>query len=528
MNRFAFGVLLTLAATVPLFTGMVSCGDDNPVNGDDTGDTVRPRVIATVPTEGDSTVSVNTVISATFSEDMDPGSMTAGVIVLDPSTDGTTGYSARTVTFTPSAALDTNVTYTATVVTSARDTAGNSLAAPYTWQFSTYRDSIPPTVISTHPADGDSATVNTTLSVLFSEPMDISTLTLGSLVLDPPAAGIVTPGGDTQMVFTPDAPLDTFQLYTATVTTAVRDSAGNSLAADYTWQFRTVRDWIPPAANLLTPGDNAVFDDSLIITIDAVDNDSVAKVEFHIDGVHVPGADDTSPPYAYTWRPAGLTMASEHAVFAVVYDAAGNSTATDTVTVHYLWRLLVEDFNEAIPRNLSRIYARSSRTQLQFRVETYNGWGDYTSPTEGIDVAIFLDIDQDSSSGQTYADNGTRRIGDIGTEYRIVVGNHGDVLDYFNGSSWVPQGTVDGLVITDNSNFFEVAIDHARIGDPAAIDLIAANVILSTFQWDWAPDVDLGHVTLEIDRSFTGSPPMPLAFPEPLAPSTASRHCPFD
>jgi len=396
MNRFAFGVLLTLAATVPFFTGVVSCGDDNPVNGDHTGDTVRPRVVATVPTEGDSTVSVNTVISATFSEDMDPGSMTSGVIVLDPPTNGTTGYSAGTVTFTPTAALDTNLTYTATVTTSARDTAGNTLAAPYAWQFSTYRDTIPPTVISTLPADGDSTTVNTTLSVVFSEQMDISTLVLNSLLIEPGVAGSLILSGDTQMVFMPDAPLDTFQLYTATVTTAVRDSAGNCLAEDYTWQFRTVRDWIPPTANLLTPGDQAVFGDSLMIEIEATDNDGVARVEFYIDGAHVPGADDASPPYEYTWRPTGLTMASEHAVFAVAYDAAGNSTATDTVTVHYLWRLLVEDFNEAIPRNLSRIYARSSRTQLQFRVETYNGWGDYTDSATGIDVAIFLDMDQDT------------------------------------------------------------------------------------------------------------------------------------
>jgi len=61
-----------------------------------------------------------------------------------------------------------------------------------------------------------------------------------------------------------------------------------------------------------------------------------------------------------------------------------------------------------------------------------------------------------------------------------------------------------------------------------AADLIVANFLLSTFQWDWAPNVDLGHVTLEIDRSFSGSPPMPVSSPAPLSSGTKSRPCPFD
>ncbi len=39
--------------------------------------------------------------------------------------------------------------------------------------------------------------------------------------------------------FTPDAALADNTVYTATVTTAVTDLAGNHLAADYTWSFTT-------------------------------------------------------------------------------------------------------------------------------------------------------------------------------------------------------------------------------------------------------------------------------------------------
>jgi hypothetical protein len=267
--------------------------------------------------------------------------------------------------------------------------------------------------------------------------------------------------------------------------------------------------------------------------VDVVDNDRMNHVEFYIDNILVPSASDSASPYEYVWRPSGLVLGSEHTVHAVAYDASGNFSSSDTVTVHYLWRLLgLDDDNEPnVPRNLKRIYYRTSRTKLSFRVETYYGWGDYKSPTEGIDVAIFLDVDQNSATGQTRADGGTRPIGDIGAEYRIVVGNHGDSLGRWTGSLWTGNGLVENLIISNNSNFFEVSVALARIVEPEFIDLIVANVVMNTggqLVWDWAPDVNLGHVTATVDHSYSGSPPSGQAGENRSNQAASALASPFD
>ena len=494
---------------IALLTGALSCGGDKP--DDNPVDKTRPTVISTSPVDGDSTVSVDAVISVTFSEPMDAGVMLSGVLTLDPPAGGVTGYSNRVLTFTPSTALDTNVTYAATVSTAVSDTAGNPLAAPYVWSFSTYRDTIPPTVMSTVPAPDDSATVNTVITINFSERMDVSTLNSGTILFDPAVVGSLSIQNNRQVIITPNQPLDTFTTYTATVTTAARDSAGNYLAADHVWQFRTVPDWIPPVALLVRPLDQAVFQDSVRLQVAASDDDRMSHVEFFADGILIPGSSSSAgPDYEYTWRPTGLVLGSEHSLYAVAYDEAGNQACTDTVTVHYLWWLLVEDNNEAIPRNLARLYCRTTQTRVSFRVETWNGWGEYKDTAVGIDVAIFLDTDQDSTTGDRrtgFAGNETEVIGDIGADYKIVVVTHGDSLSRWTGSAWAHGSAVDELIISNNSNFFEVSVALARIVEPQFIDLIAANVNLSTREWDWAPNVNLGHVTAIVDHAYPGPSP---------------------
>jgi hypothetical protein len=508
MNRIAYNVLISAFVALGLALALVSCGDD-PVS--DNKDKTPPTVTSTLPADGDSTVSPGSQIRVTFSEAMDPASMIASTLVLDPPVAGTVGYANRILTLTPSGALDTNVAYLATVTTAAKDTAGNALAAAYSWEFTTYLDTIRPTVTATTPPDGDSTTANSVIVVVFSELMDTLALNATTITFEPPVSGTFTYTNRTQVTITPDQPLDLPADYTGTISTAVRDSAGNFLAAPYVWHFRTVADAVPPTAEMTTPVENAVFKDSLLIQVAASDNDRIDRVEFYADGAHIVGADDTTYPYEGYWKPVGLTLGTEHTVYAVAYDVSGNSVATDTITVHYLWRLLVVDNNEPnIPRNLARIYVRSSSLKLQFRVETYNGWGIYDDPATGIDVAIFLDVDRNSTTGARSTGGGTIPIGDIGADYRLVVGNHGDSVGRWNGTAWVAHGLTENLVIENNSNFFEVSVSLARIGLPLSVDLITANVVKDTtavLVWDWAPNIPLGHVSVDVDRTFSGAPP---------------------
>ncbi|WP_168062825.1 Ig-like domain-containing protein [Candidatus Manganitrophus noduliformans] len=106
-------------------------------------DTTRPTVLSTAPVAGATSAAVNTSVSATFSEAVDPatintstftlktaaGSPAAGTVALNP--DG------KTATFTPSASLAFSTTYTATITTGVKDLAGNPLAADFVWNFTT-------------------------------------------------------------------------------------------------------------------------------------------------------------------------------------------------------------------------------------------------------------------------------------------------------------------------------------------------------------------------------------------------------
>jgi hypothetical protein len=106
------------------------------------GDTTPPTVTATTPAAGATGVPGNTTVTATFSEAMDPATLTTTTFRLrNGATDvaGTVALDApsNTARFTPGALLDAGITYTATVTIGTADTAGNHLAADFTWSFTT-------------------------------------------------------------------------------------------------------------------------------------------------------------------------------------------------------------------------------------------------------------------------------------------------------------------------------------------------------------------------------------------------------
>lgn len=103
-------------------------------------DTTLPLVNSTNPINGASGVPRNKVVSVNFSEAMDPATINGTTFTLKQGTasvTGTVAYSGTTATFTPSALLNENVTYTATITTGAEDVAGNALASNTVWTFTT-------------------------------------------------------------------------------------------------------------------------------------------------------------------------------------------------------------------------------------------------------------------------------------------------------------------------------------------------------------------------------------------------------
>lgn len=107
-------------------------------------DRIPPRVIETIPLKNEEGVSRNIEITATFSEAMDPSTISEETFFLRRrlysfliSVSGSVSYDGRTATFTPESELRENSQYTAFVIDEVTDEAGNSLNNDYDWNFET-------------------------------------------------------------------------------------------------------------------------------------------------------------------------------------------------------------------------------------------------------------------------------------------------------------------------------------------------------------------------------------------------------
>ncbi len=214
----------------------------------DAGDRTAPTVISTIPITGAMGVSAGTTVNATFSEAMKVSTLDMTTFTLKQgvtSISGLVSYAGVTATFTP-ASLMGSTTYTATIGTGATDLAGNPLATPYVWSFTTgtIPDSTPPTVILTSPLNlAMNVSILRTLTATFSEPMDALSISQTSFTLAKgltPIAGLVTYDQVLATAsFKPTNPLDVSSTYTATITTVARDLALNPMVSNYVWTFTT-------------------------------------------------------------------------------------------------------------------------------------------------------------------------------------------------------------------------------------------------------------------------------------------------
>src|SRR6185369_13338343 len=213
-------------------------------------DVTAPTVIATVPVNAATGVAISGKLTAAFSEAMDPLTISATSFTLKQGVApivGAVSYAGVTATFTPASSLAPNTFYTATITTTARDLAGNALVTDFNWSFTTgsAADITAPTVIATVPVNAATAVgINQTVNATFSEAMDPLTITTASVTLKGPGATSVagTVGYDVVSriaTFTPTANLAPLTVYTATITTAAKDLAGNALAVNFNWSFTT-------------------------------------------------------------------------------------------------------------------------------------------------------------------------------------------------------------------------------------------------------------------------------------------------
>lgn len=120
----------------------------------------------------------------------------------------------------------------------------------------------PPLVAYVEPFGGASGvSVGAAVKAGFRDAMNATTLTTATFTLSGPSGavpGVVSYDAATrEATFTPKAPLAYGATYTARLTTAIRDSAGEALPAAKVWTFTTEADTAPPAPLVVSPADGA-------------------------------------------------------------------------------------------------------------------------------------------------------------------------------------------------------------------------------------------------------------------------------
>ncbi len=211
---------------------------------------LAPVVISETPINGAVGVCPATVVTATFSEAMNPATINSTTFTVTgpgaATVAGVVTYAASTATFTPSSPLALNTVYTATITTGAKDVFGNALASNFVWSFTTSTTACAaPKVISVAPPNGTTGICpNTVVTATFSDAMKSSTINSTTFTLTgpglTPVAGVVTYVASSDVAtFTPTNPLALSTLYTATITTGAQDLAGDPLASNYVWSFTT-------------------------------------------------------------------------------------------------------------------------------------------------------------------------------------------------------------------------------------------------------------------------------------------------
>ena len=98
-----------------------------------------PAVISVTPPSAAAGACLNSGITATFNETMNPATIDTTTFTVAPGVTGvvTLDGTSRIATFTPTANLGASTTYTATITTGAQNLSGDALAGNFVWSFTT-------------------------------------------------------------------------------------------------------------------------------------------------------------------------------------------------------------------------------------------------------------------------------------------------------------------------------------------------------------------------------------------------------
>lgn len=203
-----------------------------------------PQVLSVDPFEGESNVAINKIITADFSEEMDPTSFTNTSFKLKEGANeinGIISVNKSKFSFNPDVNLLSNTIYNVEFTTAVKSKKGIPLQNISTWQFTTGANQAPE-IISTLPLDGSTnVDFNQVISATFDQVMDPLSFNNSSFFVNNGTSNItgqISYNGST-ISFTPDVSLSASTTYKASLTTEVKNISGLSIANLFEWTFST-------------------------------------------------------------------------------------------------------------------------------------------------------------------------------------------------------------------------------------------------------------------------------------------------
>ncbi len=433
------GVLVIIALAL-------GCSDDN---GGAPVDKTPPTVLASFPQSGATEVTRSGPYWIAFSEAMDEESV-EGALSAEPSFDFTTFWSGDTIFVAPDILLLPATTYTISVGTSANDLAGNTLEEIYEITFTTTSevDTTRPTIVMTQPEDGASGIPSgMPIVITFSEPMTRYTIE-GAISIEPSVqleitveASIVTIGHEG---FPPDS------LIKVTIDTTAADLAGNHLASEYPFSFRTAPDLIRPYLASASPAKGATgvsTNLSKIVLTFSEPMDPYSFDDFPIEDLDARlmhlflEEPEFEPPYSTITLPIGEPLLSGCTYWVIlrnVTDAAGN--LIDPSPTHYYF---------------------TTRGSLTYFPVTYPNWWEYSEPWGGAIETFRIENYSPSTGDLDYA-----RYDEGGIRRHVESLQLSGSTIYIRGvTDYTQDGTWDFAMTFDDPLPYIPADPHLRLGD---------------------------------------------------------------
>jgi len=351
----------TLTPSVPLavytsYTGTITTGVETPEGGhleepftwsfsSEMGpDIYPPTVISNYPPIGATGVARSVVVSATFSEDMDPSKFNALTFKLNNlHLTGPVSYdeATRTATMDPMG-LDYSKYCYAQLTTGLCDTNGNYMTSEYAWEFTTLPapDTTAPTITGTDPADeATDVPATNRIFVYFSESISEASQTNSEILYISGLSGSVDWVNDSTVRFTPASNMNYLNAYTVQVGTNICDTAGNYIDAPYAFSFQVqdIPDTNPPVVVFFVPADSSA----------GIDVDSSVAVTFSEDM-----NTNTLVPAAFNIQGVTGTVGYDEISYTAVFTPVSNLLFTQSYTVH-LSSNVADNGGNGIASNLS-------------------------------------------------------------------------------------------------------------------------------------------------------------------------------